>query len=802
MKERLNQILNLGVLWIIMLCLRASAQPVGPPVLASPAVGPDGSFECIITNLAPGLPVEVEASTNLMDWTVISNNLVWSNAMSFSDPSLAGAGQRFYRCYQTNPSPVISVVTTAATTTPSVPTITVASPCNALRIWTGTQPASEPYFDIYVKVGTNSVQTVQVYRWQARILYTGTNPVALGTSNGRPLTVAPLYVPDTTEIPNGVTNLAFCDTAGPPLWQPVAPHVILPSNSSCFSIVATNEQTVFIAQFDGTQWSPVQFLILQSNATTTIRCNYRSIALANYGGTPVSVIAPLGSSIGGINHSMSLSWSVIGKQYNVTNTASFMTAISNAVSGDEIVLADGTYAIATNLTHYSFASNEIAGHAGAEGITFYGESGNPTNCVFVGATTNTGGWRFYLAPYQFSHAWMNPATFVNLSWNFTGGSSNYMRIWGGWWQFQNCRFFGAGPVDTDGEGNVYFFNDQKDGITNVVNFLNCQFDGSAGRQLSFSGEQTAGSTNAGTRIRIIDCTNMNTVTPVSGDLLMALYDVFPEVYGGSLVNAAANAINGGYGANVFCFFTQIIGGASSASMQLGSLFGCTWNSGRSAINTEALVQGITYHLFNSYTLTNSYTTEGLLICTPIIVGHNRFLSIDGGGSAFWSPSSGGDFIGNVCQGFYRAVRIDTYTDTNIFPISFLNNTIVSGNTGVYDVLTNYACLLTNNAFASNSTSVNFSAGADAIMKEGNNTLGPAITGYTTSASDIIANAALDTNWFPIASGNVDANGADLGWIGDSDPFGFVLVYTSGVWPRGARSRAVVASGAAIYPDVW
>lgn len=261
MNERLSQFLNLGVLWLIMFCLQAGAQPVGTPVLSGPALGADGSFECSITNLAPGLPVVVESSTNLMDWTIISNNLVWSNTIPFSDPGLAGTRQRFYRCYQTNPSPVIGVLTTAATTTPSAPTITVASPCNALRIWSGMQPDSEPYLDIYVKVGTGSVQTLRMYRWQARILYTGANPVALGTSDGRPLTVAPLYVPDATEMPNGVTNWAFCDTAGPPLWQPVTPHVILPTNSSCFSIVTTDEQTVFLSQFDGTQWSPVQFMI-------------------------------------------------------------------------------------------------------------------------------------------------------------------------------------------------------------------------------------------------------------------------------------------------------------------------------------------------------------------------------------------------------------------------------------------------------------------------------------------------------------------------------------------------------------
>jgi hypothetical protein len=114
--------------------------------------------------------------------------------------------------------------------------------------------------------------------------------------------------------------------------------------------------------------------------------------------------------------------------------------------------------------------------------------------------------------------------------------------------------------------------------------------------------------------------------------------------------------------------------------------------------------------------------------------------------------------------------------------------------------------VTNNATKTSSTSVSITPSyANTNIFCAYNVLDASVDAdYVAGAGDVTgSDAELDARLFPTASGNADSTGTpSLGYVGDSDPFGYVWIYKLGVTSKGARTRPAIISGAQLYPDVW
>ena len=66
------------------------------PVLTSPALLPDHSFQFMVTNLVAGQTNIIQASTNLGTWTSLYTNVSAGTGFTYVDPATA-SGRRFYR---------------------------------------------------------------------------------------------------------------------------------------------------------------------------------------------------------------------------------------------------------------------------------------------------------------------------------------------------------------------------------------------------------------------------------------------------------------------------------------------------------------------------------------------------------------------------------------------------------------------------------------------------------------------------------------------------------------------------------
>lgn len=80
-----------------VLVIKSAAVPAPTPGLTAPTFLPNKSFQCSITNLVSGKTFYVEASTNLVDWSVIHTAAASAETESYTDTDAASVPRRFYR---------------------------------------------------------------------------------------------------------------------------------------------------------------------------------------------------------------------------------------------------------------------------------------------------------------------------------------------------------------------------------------------------------------------------------------------------------------------------------------------------------------------------------------------------------------------------------------------------------------------------------------------------------------------------------------------------------------------------------
>lgn len=707
--------------------------------------------------------------------------------------SLAHAGLLVNHASLNHP---IATVLTDASVTPTTNQTIVAAGWNGLRVWTGAQPVSEAYFDLYVSRNGGAAVKMRVFRWMGRIITaTSGDSISLGTSDGRTLYVTPMYSPPTTEAITGTTGTANCDKAGPPLWSPTAPHVTLPANARAFQINSSGtELNLFLSEYDGTSWTPQRWLKLEANRSVTVRTSYRKIALANYAGSTVSITAPAGTTIGGSMATMSLTFpTVTGATRLCTNLTDLKLAMSNAVAGDEIVLLDGTYAMDAPVTQTNFVANIAAGNKGMEGITIRSQSGNRAACIIGGASAN---WNIDQTTGT------NTCGFKDITWDYTGVSS-IVSLRGGRWKIQNCRWTGNA---TGGTKNQIEFQESSTGPTAcTADLLYCQADTSAADLFNFTG-----TTNS--VYRVIDCIGFTTGTAADHQCLTPHSTAPAQVYSGSYYDAQVNVIAGGGGKPItYCFFTDFPNTVASRSGQLQdfSAFGITWSSTNSA--NSFLIGTNGYFVLSKAAVPSGYAASsgmfvpsssvGTLITDKII--HNVMSANSGRG---YFPLIGGlSFNFNMLSGFAEGIRLSNWS-TGATNVACYGNTITSATTAINNADNTLALNMRNNACATNGTSINCTATSMSHMTTDYNVLDPTVDAdFVAGANDTTGvNAALDSNLIPTASGNCDGNGdtSIVDYVGASDPFGLVLIYKATRISRGAREIPAVYSAAQLYPDLW
>jgi len=71
-----------------------------PFALSSPKRSSLGHFRFTLTGVTPGRTNVIEASTNLLNWTAISTNVVLTNRFTFTDSGATGWDRRHYRAFQ------------------------------------------------------------------------------------------------------------------------------------------------------------------------------------------------------------------------------------------------------------------------------------------------------------------------------------------------------------------------------------------------------------------------------------------------------------------------------------------------------------------------------------------------------------------------------------------------------------------------------------------------------------------------------------------------------------------------------
>jgi hypothetical protein len=544
-----------------------------------------------------------------------------------------------------------------------------------------------------------------------------------------------------------------------------------------FTIVSNKtDMPIFLSEYDGEKWSPLRWIIMETNGFINVQCSYREIAIANYYGSPLQIIAPTGSIIGGNYSKMS----IVPKNppnWICFNTNDFQYAITNCVAGDTIGLMDGYYALTINPVDSSFSSNANAGWSGMEGVTIRGLSGNRDACVLGGAATNLGVWTVSSGGHLV-------ASFCDLTFDITN-SIRTATLQTGNWRLENVRFTGTNMVA--GGGDTVDISDVGGTASIHADLLYCRADTSSQDLFNFNGSSSG-------YIRLVCCIGIQPGDGAGSQCITSHSTLPVEVYGGFYgTGGVSNAVpfaSGSDAAPLFLFFIkQPISNVGGMNQSLCA-FGCDIGETFAQNTVQPLVSG-GYILFCKIGQQNGISCD-----------HSRLFNKAVGNRTIWPRSGRHSFSGNIVTSLGTGLvnRFSSGVGTN----SITQNTFVQCATGVDAEDTQLTLWWTNNVCYSNtSTMILSTTQTNGLFFSDFNTIDKSVSNYLPGANDLTNTpAALNNRLFPISGGSCDTNGATSTFVGDSDPFGYVLIYQTNMVPRGARARAGVFPGSALYPDLF
>ena len=673
--------------------------------------------------------------------------------------------------------PVASLVTQTSQT-PTDTGITLNGVQNAIRIF--SEPTdfrtTTPWTDYWIKINSEPVKQLRLYYWQSRYIVAPTGAtIGIGTTNGATIKyhAVNLNLDAVPALPGSTTTAtANCDKSCPPYWIPTAAHITFPpttpAETRVFSVeTSATHQPFFVSEYDGTSWTPPRFYKQDPNKATVIQCSYTQVALATYDGRTISITAPTGTTIGGSSALISITLPTPTQTYNVSTVGDLETRLLAAVSGDRIVLADGTYSL-TQAIDERWA-----------GVQLISQSNNPDACIITGNTFTIRG--ALPAPADTTPNYIRGIRFT---------VDDGILLEDATFRVDNCKFENTVSGDC--------FNYSSPNAGNSLLVVNSDASNAEADCWNFDGESLSAITDRD--VHLVCCTGETAGNNNNSQILTTHTGLPISVFGCVFSNAQFNisANDGTDGATTYSFFSNFTRGARQGGVIHTSLFGCYCDHGTGPGDNQE-------NSYFSYRKASPVGVGGTGIArnfTGKIL--SSYLEIDTGvGRVVFNNSvGGGEVRASIMDNAGEAILLDFISGGPHSPaFECINNTFIN-NTEAIQQNTELPLNLVNSAAKDNGSSIVTTSGGFAEITGSSNTLDANVDAdYTGLTGDTLAvDAALDSALRPTASGNCDENGTvpNTQILGLSDPFGLVLVQDVATIPRGARARLV--NNADIYPD--
>ncbi len=671
----------------------------------------------------------------------------------------------------------LQTLTTQTSQTPTATDFTLNGTENSFRLF--YEPTSfrtsDPWLDVWVKIGTEAVKQIRLYYWQSRYIVAPTGAqIGIGTTSGVQVQYhrATLNLDVVPTLPGStVTGTANCDKNCPPYWNPSAAHITFAPTvtveNRVFSVPASATQNpFFVSEYDGSTWTAPRAYKQDPNKTTLIQCAYSQIALCTIDGSTLDATAITGTTIGGSSDVITITLPTPSNTYNVSNVADLETRLLAATSGDRIVLADGTYSL-TQAIDERYA-----------GVQIVSQSNNPDACIITG---NTMAFRGTLpAPANTTPNYIRGIQFT---------VDDGILLEGATFRVDNCKF------ENTVSGDCFNYSEPEEGNTLlVVNsdasnaHSDCwNFDGGSGSPLDRT-------------VQLVCCTGSNAGNADNAQIVTTHTGLPIELHGcvfsDAQLNVAAN--DSSDGATTYAYFSSLTNGTRQGGVTNTFLFACHCEHG----TVQTSTQEDSYLTYRSSDISGTTGTAFARNFTGKIVAN--YLSLpSGAGRLFFNNSvGGGEVRDSIFDNGSEGILLDFISGGPfVTPLEAINNTFIN-NTEAIQQNAGLPLNLVNTAAKDNGSSIVTSAGGFAEITGSSNTLDANVDAdYTGLTGDTLnVDAALDSALRPTAAGNCDENGTvpSTQILGLSDPFGLILVQDKDTIPRGARARLV--NTADLYPD--
>ena len=712
-------------------------------------------------------------------------------------------GSTWYAYESSLQSPSLTTISTDASVTPTTVHVSLSGTSNAVRIYSGETLGTEPFYYLYVSINGGSVKKIKITRWQARIIKASVNATfSFGTSDGRQIQVSSITTPNALPSITGTTASIAIDDAGPPLWTPLNPHVQVPVGAYGFQIASDGvERDIFLSEYISNTWTKQWHVVLPVSGGVKIFTNGNPVALACYGGATLTINANIGASISGASNQMNLAYSVTGTTHNVTNISQFNTAVAAAVSGDEIVLAAGTYALVSLLSYASFSANIALGNHGCEGITIRGATGTASDVVITSQSWNivdNGGTTGSLM-----------TNIRDLTIDLTGVASGVAKFSYGKYQLQNVTV--KGPQSS---GNDLLEIDALDDTkVTQVTLLRCNVNNSYGDCLSTNGKTGTNTIHASTFCYVVN-SSMSVAGGTSNDQTFTAHNGYTtQLYGCSFSDANTNAIANDSVSTSNHFFCSITPGTRKSGVLGANLYGCRWQPHPNFAGTSTMCRD---YFMRNYVTFVGYSSTTIFINDPVFtIQSNRMIYVSGsvrpdGIAQTRNPSGGTTISANLIDGLRIAFQEATYNTGTGNAIYYINNFLRNCTTRGFDFTIGQFPLYNYNNVSADGTvnPININATAMGSLTTNYNRYKASSidADLVPGANDVANNVAADISsiGMPTASGNCDGTGGTsvISFdAGDSDAWGLVLYY-GGRASIGNREIPGVYSNAVLFPDIW
>lgn len=713
----------------------------------------------------------------------------------------------------------IFTVTTDNSTTPTTTLFTIASGNNAFLLNTGyinTTQTINPKFNIYIRINGGTAIVVEAYRLTRQIFTCNAgDTIAIGTVGAMTFTAVQYTHSLTLPNPSGVTGTANSDKVYPGNWAPTAPHVILTAYNSAFKISATGTRTpLFIREFDGINWTLVSFYILEATRDLTISTVHKKIAIGTYDGSGVGIVAPTGSTIGGTSTDTRIVFPAItGTTYTVSagSESDLRAKCALAKAGDAIVLPAGTYNMTSAINQTIFTANIAAGHQATDGITIMGATGIASDVVIV--PTQLG----FSFSYTVNASGLIGTYFKDFTIDATNNTEGIQGLGGKTYMknvvSKNPVIGGGGATD------LITFQLASNGSSVMLMAVDCIAHDADGDCWNFAGGGDGAAINNQCSIVLSNCQGIRCGGYANSQCLTTHFGLGVIVSGGfwsdSFQDVFASESNSTATAISFLEFLTVTPGARVSGVNQSSAFGCNLQVrvAKNQSGLQAATTGGGYEwCFNDITLVS---TQNSVVRNQVFFDHNIFRTSSATtnqAGIFYNQNTSTTFYGNICTGFTSGTTAagilhNAFTSGTGTTVSYYGFTLVGNNDGIRGGESAAVIQYGNTASATNTSGItNIPNSVTNYVSEGYNIFNPTGANYVAGTSDITnADASLDSNYIPTASGNADTgqgNDTVYGFIGSRDIYGLIWIYDTSYVSRGARTRPAIYSGARMVPDAY